>query len=359
MPEDPDKPSGSQRPLSDRETVASKFADGKLIDDAQDPEAKRHGRDLSHENYAPQGGIDNLEGDSLLERLRPYLIIGVLMAIFIGVIAYILPRTEVFDTPESVSNSDEADDSSLVSRPTASRASSELNPAAAIVEDNTVTIGGYERLKRLSSLTARGVVIKDGEEIPFSLYARRPTFYRLVYQVSPDDEYVVGFDGEHMWEEYKRQGSTISTSPLPDSEQKRMRQVVDFDLPPQKYVLLGEYMVDRQTPVMDVSLSTRDFIDKEMFEVLRFEEEGRPDTLTYIGASNNLVYQTITETDGVKYKVVYDDYRKVDGVYVPFRREQYVDGELSAEIKIKSVEFNPGVLLRMFSPPNASNNAGG
>lgn len=349
MDDDPKAKDPLNDPLDDRQTFASnlqhrEFDDGKV----------RHGRDLARENIqSPKGSINHLEGDTLWERLRPYLIIAALIAILLGVLNYAAPRAKLFEPVTSIPAVEKPEGDSLVSRPSASRSSMVINPAIAILEDNTMTMGGYERLKRLSALSARGVVSKDGEETPFSLYARRPNYYRLVYQISADDEYIIGFNGEQMWEEYKHGGASIQSGILKASDHEMLQLMADFDLPPQKYVLLAEYMVNRQSPVVEASLLSRDFIEGSMMEIVRFKEGERPTLLAYIGASNNLLYQTVLNYQGKELRVVYDDYRKQDGVYFPFKREQYEDGKLTATVEIDSILFNPGTLLGMFDPPAA------
>lgn len=361
-PEDPPPP---QRPLPDRRTVASKFEqslpdyeedfyDDELGEPLMEERKPRHGRDLVRENYAPPqpGPLDKLEGDSMIERMRPFLIIGLLGAIFIGLVSYFGLKPDVFLPPKSIQGAeDPPDNDSLVSRPTPSSSNSTLNPGVAVLEDNTATMGGYERLKRLASLKARGVIEMDGNEVPFNLYSRRPNYYRLVYTLPDGAEGILAFDGKTLWRELRRDGLSLEREVLPIHEHQRLLQSADFDLPPQKFILVGEYSLDRQARVMKASLFGRDFIEDVMVDIVKIDEEERPYILVYIGSSDNLLKQTETRINGKRYRVVYDDYRKVDGAYFPFTRMQYTDEQLSSVVRFEQLEYNPGIPTGLFSPP--------
>jgi len=355
-----------QRPLSDRRTIASKFEsrltdysdeyyddelDGTLMDKPKQP----LGRDLAREQYVPPspGAMNYLEGDSLLERIRPYLIIGVLAAIFIGLVSYFGLKPDVIVPTKSVGSvSDISNEDTAAIEAATSSSTAEFNPGLAVVEDNVATMGGYERLKRFSSCKARGVMTMDGEEIPFIYYGRRPNYYRLSYTMPDGVEADIGFDGNNLWQEFRLNGKVLDSQTLPLDEHQRILQVADYDQPQIKVILVGDYSLDRQTPIMEVAMLGRELLDGEVMDVVKILEEGRPYVLAYIGASSNLLVQTETRANGTNYRTKYSDYRKVDGISIPFLTEQFTDGELTSTAQIERLTHNPGLAPGFFAPPN-------
>ncbi|MBK1856804.1 hypothetical protein [Cerasicoccus arenae] len=358
--------------MSDRRTFASKFENKEPEPDLNsplqtdsvptdqppkrllDPEP-RLGKDLSHQNFSSTPGkLGRLEGDSPLERLRPYLVISLLAIFFIAIVAYNLAHRDELKSQVSVENKENVVETLPAVLPLSSRRDDGvLNQAIGVTEDNTITLGGYERLKRLSSIILRGQIQISGEIFSFNLFGRRPNYYRLVCQINDADQYIVGFDGKTAWEEYKREGSSVKSTTLSKQQEQEIRSIADFDLPPQKYILASEYSVDRHTPTMTATYVTRELIDNTMYDIIQIKEDGKPAITCFLGSSNNLLYQTIVRVEGIEQRVVYENYRKIDGVYVPFHREQYTDGKLVATIQIESADFNPGTLIGLFSQPNS------
>ncbi|WP_309386215.1 hypothetical protein [Cerasicoccus frondis] len=402
MSDTPDEDNSKRKPLSDRRTIASKFdknpenqptpkpapitppithfQEGFSIGNTRPKEAKapdpdanktharvqdssglsgeepRRGRDLLREavqqaeDQEHSMPTDNLlEGDSAWERGRPVLMVCVFLAILAGVGIFAYNR--LTDQSQALLTDAESESASLVSRPTASRASGVLNPAVAQIEDNTAALGGYERLKRLAAVSMHGEMKLADRTIPFSLYGRRPDYYRITYDLPDNTQLIIGFDGKNAWQELKKHGASIQVSELDPALNPSLMLNVDFDLPPQKYLLTGEYSKDRQSVLLNADSLTRDVFAGETYDVYKIHEKGRPTTTCYQDMSSNLIAYTVTRLNGVEHRIAYDDYRKVDGVYVSHRRKLYLDDELQADVLIKDIEFNPGILIGLFQQP--------
>lgn len=359
----------SPRKVSDRTTVARAFKDRVfdpeeeesplVIEPESASDAGPKGRDLSHGSFMPPPPDDlpevTLEGDSLLERFVPKLVGSLLIFIVAGLITYFVISNDMLSTTETDKDQETKTILDLMtesSRSSAIRADAETNPGIAIAAENTISLGGFDRLKRLSSVSMRGIINKDGRILNFSLYGMRPNYYRLVFELG-DDQYIIGFNGETAWEEYKRDGVSLRSDTLSEDDTFLLRLMADYDLPPQKYLMSSDYSVQEKLPVMEINYLPRDFIAQEMYDVIRIKEEDRPNIIAYIGASDNYLHQTVMTHEGKEYRMVYDDYKKIDGAYFPKVREQYIDNQLVAKIIIEEVEFNPGMLLNIFSPPNS------
>ncbi|WP_269538638.1 hypothetical protein [Cerasicoccus fimbriatus] len=320
----------------------------------KEPTAPKHGRDLLRDTSSqaapigPAPSTNILEGDSAWDRGRPLLIGGILLLLIAALVIYLVTNR---DWSKQVATDESTQSNSLNSRPTASRAATTTNPAVALIEDNTAALGGYELLKKLSSIRIRGEVESAGKVIPFSLYGRRPNDYRLVFEISGRDELIIGFNGQTAWSQVKRDGQNVSIRPFSEAELPQLIQHADFDLAPQKYLLVGEYSKDRQATVMQAKSMSPELLDGEMYDVYRIEESGRPTIICYQDMSSNLLRQTETKIGNDRYREVYEDYRKVEGVYFPFLQTSYVNGKLESVSRIKQVQYNTGLIMSLFDPP--------
>ncbi|WP_309398074.1 hypothetical protein [Cerasicoccus maritimus] len=355
---------GNTRPKQASSSQSAKESSEKLLKSTtefQHAEDPKHGRNLLHEadGIEPtQEGAESLksalEGDSIWDRWKTFLGIGLLLIICIsGAFYLVTQKLNSQNKLQADAEKREGQDASLVSRPTASRAQATTNPAVAQIEDNTAAMGGYERIKRLSSLAIRGSVETGGKVIPFRLFGRRPDYYRIVYELSEQERYIVGYDGRTAWQEWRRDGITSATETMSEQATNLLRLHTDFDLPPQRYLLVGEYSKDRKSMLLSADSLTRDMLKDKTYDVYKIHEAGRPSITCYQDMSSNLLAQVVTRLEGDEYRVAYEDYRNVDGVYFPYLRSQYMNGMKTAEIRISSVEFNPGIMNSMFSPPKA------
>jgi hypothetical protein len=76
--------------------------------------------------------------------------------------------------------------------------------------------------------------------------------------------------------------------------------------------------------------------------MLKREFEVDPQT----GLVSKLRFTSYSEDDDVtrtEVEIVYSDYRRVNGIAVPFHQQTYLDGRLRTELQLSDVQFNVAI----------------
>lgn len=219
--------------------------------------------------------------------------------------------------------------------------------AADIARIHTEAVGGRERIAALGSLRAAGYVIAGGTRVRFSLTAARPNRIRLETD-NAGRTLVQGSDGvEPPWEfdtgtwppRYRSMAESAARTFVGDAE---------FDDP----LIAGESR--------GFALNYAGTMEVEGRKLLRVLV-----THKVIGASQLLLdsesyliafrIEIRTSPGGRKIQIVtrYDDFRPVEGVLLPHQVVVAIDGRVTQETKIESIDANPGLSAESFSRPKA------
>ncbi len=208
-------------------------------------------------------------------------------------------------------------------------------------------LGGRERIAAIAALRATGQVITAERKVHFTMVAARPARVRLELGAA-GRTLVQATDGkEPPWE--------IDTGKWPPRYQTMNENAArifaadaEFDDPLVGGVLRGY---------------TAEFAGETVVErrkLLRVLVQRRPsETFTLlVDAETYLIAMRVEKRPGpngrtVQVQTRYDDYRPVDGVLLPHRVTITVDGTITQQTLIESIEANPELTAETFTRPKA------
>ncbi len=202
--------------------------------------------------------------------------------------------------------------------------------------------GGEDFLRSVHSIRAMGRVESDGTERSFLLVKRVPD--QSLFRTETDGgEMSVGTNGSEAWRAFKRDNRFAWAHYLAGEARRRTIQEARFFGGILHHFLFGNGEVkkieegkleDGKTVLwltLENGASTPDryAVDPRSMELLCFERSH--------GGS-------IT-------RILYSDYRDLDGLRQPFRMETRQNGRTTAVTVLDSAELNPGVLSVLFDKP--------
>ncbi len=216
-----------------------------------------------------------------------------------------------------------------------------------LVRIHVEAIGGKERLAALKSLRAAGQVVAGGKKMRFTMLAARPDHVRVETE-NGGRTLVQGYDGHDApWEfdtgqwppRYRDMAAPVAKTFTADSE---------FDDP-----LVGGsargYAVDYAGEVeTEGKKLLRLLVTRHHTEVFSLLLD--PDTFLIV----KRVDEKKNALGGTVHVVTfYADFRPVDGVLLPHQIALTVDGRVTQQTKIESIEPNPEIPADTFSRPRA------
>lgn len=202
---------------------------------------------------------------------------------------------------------------------------------------------GQDKLAKVNSQKVSGKMIQNNIEIPFTQFAKRPSFVRVeaTFQALT---LIQTYNGKEGWNLNPFNGAT-EAQPFSEDELKSMRYQADMDgmlwNPAEKgYTLTLEGKDDMEgTSCFVIRVDTKDgdtfkyYIDSDSYILLRTNSKVK-------------VQGNIMENDSY-----YTNYMQVDGIAVPGKTETKVNGQLAQTMVIDKVEFNVQLDNSIFDKP--------
>lgn len=208
---------------------------------------------------------------------------------------------------------------------------------------HTEAIGGRARLAKLEALRARGQVVAGGQTLEFELLAQRPNRVRVTMR-SGGRTLVQGFDGVSLpWRWVP--GSGAEAVPMGEAEAREFAVDAEFDdplaSPPGRGYQLdfAGQIVWAGRPALRVLVTRRD--DAPCYLVLD------PDTY-FIVARNN---SPGPGSGRPAVETRFDDFRPVAGVIFPHRIDTYLNGRMTRQTILTSVQAIPAPPPETFAMP--------
>ncbi|MEO0795827.1 MAG: hypothetical protein AAFX93_11720 [Verrucomicrobiota bacterium] len=326
------------------------------LDSDGNPKPKRTGRDLvresTYDRQDPQPFRQgSLEGDSFLDKLRPLASVVIVFFVLGVAVSYLLLRP---DDPETVSTIAPVENTEPVvvtgvDRMKSLQARGDTSRRALdILSENTIAQGGYEKLQDTVSMIFRGRVEMGQSVYPFRLLGRRPDLYRISYEVGPKQVLVLAHNSEIAWQQLKQASRSIDVSELESEKQIPLRLAAQFDQPLQRFLFADTYITGSGLRLRYIGRQMR---ENMVFEVLEVEQPGLPDVRCIVDSSSNLVVAMEYRLGAENHRIELTQYRDVDGLYIPHKRDHFVDGERLSTVVLEEVLVNPGALQNVFDPP--------
>lgn len=200
-----------------------------------------------------------------------------------------------------------------------------------IVARNVEAKGGIEKWKTLSSVKLSGRMMREGQELPLTIYSKRPNLMRREIAL-PGGKMVQGFDGTTAW---ILNPQTNQAMALPTAAADVMRTTGQFEGP----------LIDYKAKGHTVELVGREQLDGADVHHLTLTMKGGEIQHYYLDAKTGLEVRMTQELDAgpagrqtVTSEVA--DYRNVNGVMIPHSVRQLVDGKEVARVTIDKAEFD-------------------
>ncbi len=203
----------------------------------------------------------------------------------------------------------------------AAKAQENLPSADQILERYLAAIGGREALARFKTQVRKGALKDDAQIVPIETVAKAPDKWLLTLETggtSPDKE---GCNGLAGWSE---SGDVVKN--MDPGEQPELETFLDFQLP---------LKLASMRASMTVKLKDR-LGQQEVYVVEAAPSEGRRRTLAFDAQTGLLVLAD---------SVLFEDYRDVDGVRLPFRVKLHgghitVDfTEIKHDLAVRDIQF--------------------
>ncbi len=229
-----------------------------------------------------------------------------------------------------------------------------------IVAKNLEARGGVEKLKALESAKITGDVVQQGVKVHLVTWAKRPNLMRremegpappagsparakLPASTGSTVKVIVGFDGKTVW----ILNPVISSEPqeITGPQAEVAKQDADFD----------SILLDYKAKGHKIELLGTEPIDGKPAYHLKITKKNGLVQDYYLDAATGLERRTSSTIEQGANKAVVttdlSDYRKVDGLTMPFKMEQSVNGTPIAQVTISSWEVNVPLDGSLFTMP--------
>ena len=211
-----------------------------------------------------------------------------------------------------------------------------------VIAKSLAAKGGIEKLRAVESVKTTGRIKTARGDLPVVNWTKRPNLKRQEMTVEGSTQ-IVAYDGTTLWGVNPKMGGKAQVITGPMAERNRT-DAEDFDSALLDYKQKGTTIelvaaaagaktgphlrvTKKNGVVQDVFLNPETFLEERI--------------------------STVVEQGGTKVEIVTEllDYKAVDGVMVPFRIRQLVDGKPQGEVSYTQVQFNLPIGEELFKMP--------
>jgi outer membrane lipoprotein-sorting protein len=216
-------------------------------------------------------------------------------------------------------------------------------PLADILAKYHASKGGVEKWKSIQTQKMVGMAAAQGIELALVAYGKRPNLGRQELTISIPGQGEMSivniFDGAKAWMINPMMG-TDAPQEMPAGDAEAAKDQSDFD---------GS-LIDYATKGFTVDVVGTVTVAGKSVHHLKITRPGRPTQHYYLDATNGTEVKISTEAGAGSpaTEAEMSDYRAVDGVMVPFAVKIMQSGQVQAELKLTSVEFNVPVPDALF-----------
>jgi outer membrane lipoprotein-sorting protein len=201
--------------------------------------------------------------------------------------------------------------------------------------------GGKANLEKIKDTTMSGTMemISMGMSGSITMYLKEPNMMRMDIEIM-GMVVTQAFDGENAWGIDPNSGSAFDVPEDQAKDLKRMAMGYDSLLNPEKYGITFTYKGKETVEGKDYFLLEQAF------------EDGFTSTM-YVDAETYLVFKSKQKAQNqmgieVDQEAFSTDYRKVDGLTVPFEMKILQDGEEFISMTFTEITFNTGLEDSLF-----------
>ncbi len=218
-----------------------------------------------------------------------------------------------------------------------------------VISHNLAARGGLKQIEKVHSIQMSGYANMNGISAPFIIFMERPEKLRIELTMR-NDTIVQAYDGHNGWAKIPQGDRSVIQSMTP-TEARSLKEQADFDGPLVNYkqkhnkvALQGKAMVDSidsyklivQNPKGD---KTTMFVDSRTYHIIREVTRKKMSATNPVSS-----YMAEIETN-------YGDFRKIQGLILPYSIETLVDGNKISSLKINSIHLNTSFPDSLFTKP--------
>ncbi|HWR82488.1 MAG TPA: hypothetical protein VN285_04235 [Candidatus Deferrimicrobium sp.] len=223
--------------------------------------------------------------------------------------------------------------------------------AQEVLQKNIAAKGGAEKLKAVKSKKTSGKTIVQSMELPFTLYQKRPAMLRLETTMQ-GITMVQAFDGVTGWHLLPT-GGVSEPQQMAADQVRNFRSQADFDGPLVGFEekgftadLVGQEDLDG-SPVYHLKLVAGS--DSARASYGEFVTHAFLDAKTFL--EKKMTIEGNIEGNAFKVDTYYSDYRKVDGLTLPYSMEVRMGGLTVSKMVMNKIELNLEISESIFKLP--------
>ncbi|MPZ19433.1 MAG: hypothetical protein GEV06_16175 [Luteitalea sp.] len=204
-----------------------------------------------------------------------------------------------------------------------------------LARKNLTALGGEAAWRRLEAIQSNGTMTgPEGQKAELTLWTKRPNLRRQDVRI--DDQIITNaFDGKDLWVRHPRMGDKPQLVTGEAAESARAEATFD---PPFLDYEERDIEIDEQGTVQ---------VDGKRAHKLQLSYPEGPSPVLYLDDATGLILRVVMQAEVQGKKVVREerlsDWRKVDGIMLPFRTEMLMNGRPMTTITLSGVKINPAI----------------
>ena len=214
-----------------------------------------------------------------------------------------------------------------------------------IVKKYVEFIGGKKAWKSIKTITSSGEYDYGGMVFPFNAYSKAPNRYKFIVPFN-GKYYAQAFDGVKGWKIDAFKNET-KTTPLEGKAALALANEADVEL--------EDPFIDYKAKGHKVVSEGKDTVQGVICNKIRLvRKNGETETYYFNETSAALVMKTAVsknvELGGSMLNITYSDYRKVEGIQLPFKTVCESNGQMILTITVATAALNLPVEDKEFQP---------
>ena len=190
---------------------------------------------------------------------------------------------------------------------------------------------GLARWRTVQTMRSAGTITSAGRSVPIVVWRRRPNLLRQE-TAFPAGTVVSVFDGTRAW----------TINPFTGTDQPREVKGPALEVAREQAEFDG-LLVDYQVKGHAVALDGTETVDgRRAFRLTLTKKNGQKQAFLLDADALEIATVSLISREGrpARLETRLDDYRSVDGVMVPFRIRDFVDGALTSDLMVEKVELD-------------------
>lgn len=205
--------------------------------------------------------------------------------------------------------------------------------------------GGAEKWKKIKTVNSKGTYNYGGVEFPFESWAKAPDLYKYTVTFK-GKSFEQAFDGKEGWRIDGFKKETKKTI-VKDKAARAMANESDVEL--------QSPFIDYKKKEHTISLEGKDSVNGILCYKIKLVRKNGDEETYFFNTENYelLKKQAIaknTELNNSPLDIYYTDYKKVNGLVLPFKITCKADGQTVLDITVKDVKFNIPLRDDLFKP---------